>query len=957
MTDDRTPAGPPLPSRRTLLKLGATGMVATGLSALAATALPAAAGAEQTPGSGQGPQPPKPPAPDQIVNLAAAPAEDWTEPWIWRPSDWPGEALVLNLVGNPNPPRAVSPGNRFTPLYSYNGTSPGPTIRVRGDDTFRITVRNHLGPNLGRVPKGPCPDPFEQRPDLVDAAFCRIAKASGLECTAPPPTRALFEHFHELLDIMPAPMVDTNCLPGPINLPHASHTTNVHTHGLHVNPGMNANGTFGDNTYSRILPKGDGEFRQSASGRNCRGMDEHERIGEGHYEYALAAQPRRPGSKPEPHPPGTHWYHPHAHGATHDQVASGLAGFLIVEGNVDDAINRAMTGTPRPDPTQKTGPYDYRERLMLLQRVEVFSADLDRTRRQQIRIAPPTSVNGTFTPTVIFMRPGAVERWRVVNGSVDGRGFKQFMVLEGQFVFADRQVWKVIPGEGPDAPPRLEAASREDIAKATRQIYQLSFDGITLVEIENGRARHTIRDLSRQNAGTVNPLDRPAADGESPARAMLRNVEDCYRDGASLRNLYVRPNQVFLANANRVDVFFKAPRDAAGKVYTVFAQEFPLATDNFQQRLQLGISRSGQGDAFTAGNPGPVDVVMGYVKVSGTPVEGGDFDVMSLRAVLPPVPESLQPVQDDDLRVPAAEAARRKVPAGSFRTRVVSYSGYGPTDFPLMEVPEAFAQKNPQLKGLVWDDINGARVLLAPFARTMAINGRFDLASTPEPPAPQKFGHHDPDHPRALVDTAEEWVLHNLSVALWSHTDTKRFPQPGQYGLHYKAYPISRAEGQARFARDPEFQITTKGADHPFHVHVNPCWVTRIEVPDERGRLHNILPEPRWMDTIMIPRGGRAIFRSRFEHYTGLWVNHCHILMHEDHGMMQGVAAVSKPADANYVPRARVASHDMTADAVTAIYPMPSLDLMYRQNLSFIDASPEVGQVFPGFPLVAPTLE
>ena len=121
-------------------------------------------------------------------------------------------------------------------------------------------------------------------------------------------------------------------------------------------------------------------------------------------------------------------------------------------------------------------------------------------------------------------------------------------------------------------------------------LYQLSFDGITLVEVENGRARHTIRDLSRQNAGTRNPLDRQPAAGEDPTRAMLKNVEDCYRDGDSLRNLFVRPNQVFLTNANRADVFFKAPIDAAGKVYTVFAQEFPLATDNFQQRLQIGIA-------------------------------------------------------------------------------------------------------------------------------------------------------------------------------------------------------------------------------------------------------------------------------------------------------------------------------------------------------------------------------
>ena len=328
-------------------------------------------------------------------------------------------------------------------------------------------------------------------------------------------------------------------------------------------------------------------------------------------------------------------------------------------------------------------------------------------------------------------------------------------------------------------PARFEAATRQDIAEAKQQVFQLSFDGITLIEIENGRARHTIRDLSAQNAGTRNPLDRQPTAGEDPARATLKNIEDCYRDGDSLRNLFDRPNEIFLTNANRADVLFKAPVDAAGKIYTVFAQEFPLPTDNFQQRFQIAIASGRPG--FTPGNPAPVDVVVGWIKVAGDAVPGGNFDVLSLRDKLPPVPPFLQPVQDDELRVPSAEATRRRVPAGSFRTRVVSYSGYGPTDFPLIEVPEPFARQHPELKGRLWDEINGARVLLAPFSRTMAVNGKFDLATVAQPPAPEKFGHHDPHHPRALVDTAEEWVAYNCSISLWSHTNKDKFKQPGQY--------------------------------------------------------------------------------------------------------------------------------------------------------------------------------
>jgi hypothetical protein len=43
-------------------------------------------------------------------------------------------------------------------------------------------------------------------------------------------------------------------------------------------------------------------------------------------------------------------------------------------------------------------------------------------------------------------------------------------------------------------------------------------------------------------------------------------------------------------------------------------------------------------------------------------------------------------------------------------------------------------------------------------------------------------------------------------------------------------------------------------------------------------------------------------------------------------------------------------------DEVNAIYPPPVQELMYRQNLSFVDASPELGQVFPGFAIDVPTL-
>jgi FtsP/CotA-like multicopper oxidase with cupredoxin domain len=75
---------------------------------------------------------------------------------------------------------------------------------------------------------------------------------------------------------------------------------------------------------------------------------------------------------------------------------------------------------------------------------------------------------------------------------------------------------------------------------------------------------------------------------------------------------------------------------------------------------------------------------------------------------------------------------------------------------------------------------------------------------------------------------------------------------------------------------------------HPFHIHINPCWVVKI----------NDKPiDPYWADTIALPGGspknpGSVTFRSRFVDFKGAYVMHCHMLAHEDMGMMQTVEVV-----------------------------------------------------------------
>ena len=76
---------------------------------------------------------------------------------------------------------------------------------------------------------------------------------------------------------------------------------------------------------------------------------------------------------------------------------------------------------------------------------------------------------------------------------------------------------------------------------------------------------------------------------------------------------------------------------------------------------------------------------------------------------------------------------------------------------------------------------------------------------------------------------------------------------------------------------------------HPFHIHVNPCYVVKV---------NGVPVEPYWLDTIPLPADGTpekptsVTFRSRFDDFRGLTVMHCHMLAHEDMGMMQAVDIV-----------------------------------------------------------------
>ncbi|MFG2424707.1 multicopper oxidase family protein [Streptomyces sp. NPDC048448] len=67
--------------------------------------------------------------------------------------------------------------------------------------------------------------------------------------------------------------------------------------------------------------------------------------------------------------------------------------------------------------------------------------------------------------------------------------------------------------------------------------------------------------------------------------------------------------------------------------------------------------------------------------------------------------------------------------------------------------------------------------------------------------------------------------------------------------------------------------------DHSFHIHTNDFQLMSIN-----GKPHD--PSHGWYDTINVPALGEAVIRIHYTDFTGRTVLHCHILNHEDMGMM-----------------------------------------------------------------------
>jgi FtsP/CotA-like multicopper oxidase with cupredoxin domain len=101
----------------------------------------------------------------------------------------------------------------------------------------------------------------------------------------------------------------------------------------------------------------------------------------------------------------------------------------------------------------------------------------------------------------------------------------------------------------------------------------------------------------------------------------------------------------------------------------------------------------------------------------------------------------------------------------------------------------------------------------------------------------------------------------------------------GDFYIDDRKFDADRVDVEVALDATEEWTIRNSTTEqHPFHIHVNDFQVVSVagEPYDARSL----------QDTVTLPPGEDVVIRMRFTDFTGRFVFHCHILNHEDNGMM-----------------------------------------------------------------------
>jgi FtsP/CotA-like multicopper oxidase with cupredoxin domain len=169
----------------------------------------------------------------------------------------------------------------------------------------------------------------------------------------------------------------------------------------------------------------------------------------------------------------------------------------------------------------------------------------------------------------------------------------------------------------------------------------------------------------------------------------------------------------------------------------------------------------------------------------------------------------------------------------------------------------------------------GTRVLLQalPYDRYIPQTRPHDW-DTPRDLLTLQYSHDPPTAPVALPPT-----LRHVPALDTTQVSATRVMVLTQGFINGKVMDMDRVDESAALGETEVWELENLvGMDHPFHLHG-----FQFQVLERNGE-----PElfRSWKDTVNVPRRQSVRFIVRYDNYAGKWMFHCHILDHEDHGMM-----------------------------------------------------------------------
>jgi FtsP/CotA-like multicopper oxidase with cupredoxin domain len=119
-----------------------------------------------------------------------------------------------------------------------------------------------------------------------------------------------------------------------------------------------------------------------------------------------------------------------------------------------------------------------------------------------------------------------------------------------------------------------------------------------------------------------------------------------------------------------------------------------------------------------------------------------------------------------------------------------------------------------------------------------------------------------------------------------SRVTTRRVVTFSQGMINNRHFDMTRVDYTAKLGATEIWKVENLvGMDHPFHMHG-----FQFQVIERNGK-----PQPfnSWKDVVNVRRQETVRFVVRFDDFPGKWMFHCHILNHEDQGMM-GILEVKR---------------------------------------------------------------